>query len=251
MLVLCVCVVLRMLCFDKQLRITPRFRGCCYLQWKRKWRKVPGTKSKWSDAVEIRDRLNLRTKGKSCRICSPADRNCDVAEPREFHHNIALWAWCGTLPEAPYRPLVFAEWAWLPHGLLTSSSTPIRRHPPPSYRTRALVRYSTAWGQSTSRTLSPLPDIQTPQGLNAPNSWHTYCLRLWSVRRQWYCVRRQLHERPVSVNCEVKSARTIKNNLVAFAGFLLNRLQAMLTLHLPQWHKQQGVISAFTCVNVI
>lgn len=55
------------------------------------------------------------------RICSTADRSSDVAEAKLLHRNVVLWPQCGTLPEAPHRPSVFTEWAWLPHRPLTSS----------------------------------------------------------------------------------------------------------------------------------
>lgn len=62
-------------------------------------------------AMEMRrERLaQSEEKNRVFRICSPADRSSDVAEPTEFHHNIVLWPLCGTLPRAPHRPSVFAE----------------------------------------------------------------------------------------------------------------------------------------------
>lgn len=163
----------------------------------------------------MRDRLNLRTKGKSCRICSPADRNSDVAEPRESHHNIVLWPQCGTSPGAPHRPPVFAQWAQLPHGPLTSSSAPIRSHRPPSYRGPALVRESAAWGQSTSRTLSPLPDIQenrTGSPRTESPSLMTCMLSGSEVVEEGGVLSEGSYTKGLcDENCERRSVRNIKN----------------------------------------
>lgn len=101
-------------------------------------------------------------KERSGMICSSVDRNCDVAEARDFYHNIVLWPWCGTLPGARHRPSVFTEWAQLPCGQQTSSSIPLplQQKPPSSSAT------TQAWSGRA------LPGASLPAGPTDATSRH-------------------------------------------------------------------------------
>lgn len=122
-------------------------------QWKKK--SVKSSKTNPILVIRYGGLSQSEDKRKPCRICSSVDRNSDVSVPREFYHNIVLWPQCGTAPGASHWPSVFAEWAWLPRGPLTSSSTPIRSHLCPGSAAKPWSAVG-ARGQSTSLTVDKL-----------------------------------------------------------------------------------------------